>query len=227
MAFATGQQITDEVYFRIGGRLTTAQIVPYVNSSLALMAAAGSFKWEQVEVSGGTTSVGLWSPSPSYPLDPGKKVSIFNSTSGSPIAMIHTDDIALASKGYVDQLGPSAEFNAFRISYIPGTGAYLQCYPTTATGKVDVIYHVLPPTLAYAATPTVLWDTPWMNDILVDYTEALLSRIFKWTGYQELEANAKSRLIEAAKDYSTERINTGPLEEAATAEQEKQTVGRV
>ncbi len=224
MSFATGKDIADEVFFRINGRLTATQCVNYVNRSLALMAAAGSFKWDQTTVFSGNAPGGLWSPNPFYPLDPGKKISVFNSVSKTPVVMIHTDEISTLSRGYVDQI--PTEFNTFRISYTQGTGAYLQCHPDSVTSTIDVYYSMLPPTLTYGVSPTVRWDTPWMDSVLVDYTEALISRIFRWTNYAELEQNAKARLIEAAKIYSVERINTGPVEEAATAKQEDQSIGR-
>lgn len=222
MGFSNGQQITDEVYFRIGGRLTTSQILPYVNRSLALIEAAGSYSWD-FHLASGTPVGGIFTPPSS--MDAGKKISVVNQATQTPVSKILQGDVGTTWKGYVDI--QATEYNAFYVLFNASVAATIQCLPANVSTVVDVYYHDLPPVLTYGASPTLRWNTPWMDDVLIDFTEALLSRIFKWTGYAELEANAKARVIEAAKIYSTERINTGPLEEATTAEQEKQTVGRV
>ena len=225
MSFTGGQTIADEVYFRINGRLTTAQIIPYVNRALNLISAAASWRWDKYTASGATATLGVYTPSPSYPIDPGKAITVYNATSSTPVAFMQQGDQGLLAAGYVDQ-SSTKEFNVFAISYTAGVGAYLRLYPSSVTSTIDVTYHLLPPVLTYASSPTVYWDVQWMDDILIDYTEALISRILRWTGYAELEENARQRLIAAAKNYSTERINVGPLEEATTAVQEKESVGR-
>jgi hypothetical protein len=223
MAFLTGKQVADEVNYRVNGRLPFPKIITYANRALALISAASSFKWDFLIYGNQTATGGTFTPG--VPIDPGKKISVFNYATQTPVALITQDEISTSVAGYVDQT--LTEYNGFFLRYTAGVGAIIQCLPFSLTSGIDVYFHALPPVLTYSDVPTVRWDVPFMDNILIDLTEAFVSRVFDWKRADALEQNAQSRLIEAAKIYSTERINTGPPEESQAAEQEKLTLGRV
>lgn len=225
MSFRGGDYFTAEILNRIGGRFTTSQILPYLNESLGIISAAASFSWDQVEeLNVGPINTGLYNPALGS-LDSGKKISILNHISQSPISKVPQEEYGLSAAGYVDQAG--SEFNSFKIVY-PGGGASvrLNFYPSSITGFIDLFYHLLPPTLTITPVPTVRWDVPFMDSVLLDMTEAACKRILSWAGWQDREAAARSKLQEAVRIYSVDRINTGTAQETANAVEEKRQIGR-
>lgn len=226
MTFQAGSYFTTEIERRLGARLTDAQILPYLNESLGVIAAAASYLWDQVSLNPVTPIVGGSIPGATLgALDTGKKIIIFNVASGTPISKVPQEEQSIGSVGYVDQLA-AGEYNGFAIRYA-ATGVYLQLYPSTLTPvAVDISYHLLPPVLMDAASPTVRWDVPFMDSVLLDMTEAACKRILSRAGWQDREASARSKLQEAVRIYSTDRINTGTLQETSNAMQEKTQLGR-
>ena len=222
MTFNNGTYFATEIGNRIANRWTAAQIFPYLNEALGIIGAAGSFIWDQVEEIGVTPTAGKYTPL-FLPWDIGKKTTLLNSSSKTPISKVPQEEYALAAAGYVDQV--ANEYNAFKIVYNV-SGPLLQLYPASTTAAIDLYYHFAPVVLGPLAGPTVKWDLPFMDSVLLDMTEGMCKRILTWADWQEREATGKAKLLEAVKIYSTDRINTGSAQETVNAVQEKTQIGR-
>lgn len=225
MTFQAGAFFTSEIFNRIGGRLTQPQIVPYLNEALGIITAAGSFSWDQSAALGVLTTAGATYAFPTGTLDTGKKITVLNTASKTPVSKVPQEEYALSAAGYVDQV-PS-EFNSFQIAYAAGVGGFLQMYPiSVGISQIDIFFHLLPPVLTSLVTPTVRWDIPFMDSVLLDMTEGACKRILSWADWQDREAAGRSKLQEAVRIFSTDRINTGTAQENANAVQEKTQLGR-
>lgn len=222
MSFRGGDWFTTELFNRLASRLTATQILPYLNEALGVISAAGSFPWDQYAEEKPTAAAQF---TPANTMDVGKKITAINVATGTPIVKVPPEEYVLGAAGYVDQTG--TEYNGFSLHYIAGTSAYLQFYPQSLlVATVRVYYHQLPVTLTTGAAPTVRWDVPFMDSILLDMAEAGCKRVLSWAGWQDREASARAKLQDAVRIYSTDRINTGTAQETSNAVQEKTQLGR-
>ena len=203
--------LATEVAFRIANNMTTAQILPYLQRGLKIISAAASWMWD------GTSATGIvLATFPATNLDPSKPVACFN-TNGMPIVRVSRFETEFASANYTDV---GAVYSTFRIG-IGGSGPFLEFWPSgVSPGTGSVYYDLLPPTLSLVGTQ-LLWPTGPMDDLLVDFTEMELSRIYRWTDYEKLEMRCRARLIELAKIYSSHRQEMGAANEADNVKIEK------
>lgn len=228
MANLSGQNVCDEVAFRISNRLAAngtgaGSIINFTNDILGLISSAGSWVWDQTSITGATPANLLALSN----CDVGKKISIFNSLTGTPVGRVTQDEYASSSVGYVG-IGATPDWNTFRTTFdsFSQTGIVQLFGDPSAAGNVDIYYHLLPPTLVYGASPTVRWTSTEMNDLIKDWTTAKSMQWLNLAGWDAAWVDCKGRLGELRRMYTTERIDMGPEDEAKGAMAEKNTVGR-
>lgn len=213
-----GAVLAARVQFRVGGIVGLADIIEFLNEGLSLIEAAGSYVWD-------TKTVTLASSNPvncPADLDLGKKIALFN-PNGLPVRRA-TIDKAYSSSAAFAGIGATI-YNSFIL--IQGSPGQFQFFPAITPIAVTCVYHATAPTLVNGGSPTVPWPYQWMDDLLVDYAEMDIKRIFSLRGTQDEQAGTRwqARLMSATKIFSSERENTGPIEEVQSAEVEKTNVG--
>lgn len=227
MALLNGQTLCDEVAWRIQNRLAASgtgagSIINYANDVLGLISSAGSWVFDQTSILNFDPTSGVITN-----MDVGKKISAFNFSTGTPVVRVDQDDYKSSSAGYV---GTGNDFNTFRIQVDASGGTYagtIQTFPNgNGINMLDIYYHLIPPTLVYGPSPTVRWTIQEMDDLLKDWTEAKVKQKLGMAGWDTLWADCLGRVKELRKMYTTERINTGPQDEAAGNMAEKNSVGR-
>lgn len=227
MANLNGQQVADEVAFRISNRLSasTAQMMTYINDSLALITSAASWVWDQTTFLAIGGSGGP--PATLTGCDPGKQISVFNSTTRTRVERVRAGEAFDSVAGYINvgQAAPNFQINTYRLTTTPpNSEPYLELYPTPGVGQtVDVIAHLKAPTLVYGSSVTVRWTVPEMDDLLRDLTESKVKRILGMAGWDILLADCRARIGEYKVMYSSERENTGTNDETKIVAEEKQT----
>ena len=233
MSNMTGQNVCDEVAFRIANRLPAngsgaGSIINFTNDTLGLIGASASWVWDEyhgysVAVSAVSNTVNLGSNT----IDLGKKIAVFDSATRVPIVRVDQDAWGSASVGYV---GTDAKLNAFQL-FVDAGGlltANLLFFPFGVGGTVDISYHLIPPVLTYGSSPTVRWVGIYGMDMLLkDWATANVMKYLNMSGWDTLWADCMGRLGEFRRMYTTERENMGPEDEAPKVVQEKATVGRV
>jgi hypothetical protein len=218
MALLTGQNVCDEVAFRISNRLPAGgtgagSIINCANRVLGLISSAGSYSWEQ------TTLTGVTATGDSLTLnncDSGKEMAFFNNPNGTQIVRAKVSDTFTASANFVGLTTTVPIYNTYRLSadtsgltYVPI--AYF--FPQTGGNPVNAIYHVLPPTLVYGANPTVQWQQACMDMLLIDWTEAYVKRVLQMAQWDTIWADCIKRVDEYRVTYASQRENTGPEKE--------------
>jgi hypothetical protein len=231
----SGQQVCDEVAWRIQNRIAAnssgaGSIINFANDALGLISSAASWTWDQTTAGGVTPGSGTgFLPTGNTPtLDPGKKIACFNSNTLTAIVKVTQDDYEAVAAGYANVTG--IEYNAFRLwtdSSFNGYAVGLAFYPPLGPGQtVDVFYHLLPPVLVYGGSPTVRWTMPEMDALLKDWTTAIAMKWLSMSGWDTTWADCLGRVGEFRRKFTTERINTGPEDEAKGEVSEANTVGR-
>jgi hypothetical protein len=234
MALLTGQQVCDEVAFRLNNRIAAnstgaGSIINSANRMLGFISSSGSFVWEQVSgalnVVAGTPNSG--DSAPIAGCDSGKEIALFNQSNGTRIERARTSDTISSSTGYLNVA--TGVYNTFRLS-VAGLNLdpVVYLYPgqgLSGLTLITAVWHVQPPTLLYATSPTVLWNNPAMDMLLIDWTEADVKRKLGMAGWDVLWADCIKRIGEFRITYSSQRENTGPETESKVATEEKQ-VGR-
>lgn len=155
--------------------------------------------------------------------DAGKKVSLFN-PNNLRIRRVTADKGPSSSANFINV--STTTYNAFLIQ--AGNPPVFQLYPILNPAQtVTMLYHAIAPVLVNGGSPTVPWPYQWMDDLLVDYAELDIKRVFNMRGNIDDSAGQRwqARLITATKIFSSERESTGPLEEQQTAEAEKVNLG--
>lgn len=230
MALLTGQNVCDEVAFRISHRLAAngsgaGSIINFTNDTLGLICSAGSWVFDQTSSLGTNVTNGIAILST---MDVGKKISVFETSTGAPIVRATQDDYTSSYSGYVG-VASATSFNTFRTLVNSGgltyEGMILLLPPIT--GTIDVYYHFVPPTLVYGASPTVRWTIPEMDDLLKDWATAKTMKWLGMSGWDLTWADCMGRLAELRRMYTTEREDMGPEDEAKSVRMEKNVVGRV
>lgn len=226
MAQLNGQNVCDEVAFRIANRLAAngtgaGSIINYTNDILGLIGSAASWVWDQTSIIN-TDQAGLLSLTN---CDHGKKISIFDTASKQPIVRVDQDDYSASGAGYV---GTDNTYNTFRlqVNTFITNDALIQLFPTTATGNVDIYYHFTQPVLTYGSSPTVRWTVSAMDALLKDWVTAKVKMVLGLSGGEAEWGDCMGRIKEFRRMYTTERENTGPEDEAASERQSKNSVGR-
>ena len=229
-AILNGQNVCDEVAFRIANRLPAngtgaGSIINFTNDILGLIGASASWIWDKqatysVSVPASPSIVSLGTA------DLGKKIAVFNSATQTPIVQVMQNDLGSSSAGYI---GVGSDLNAFTLSVDPGTLLpFLLFYPPSIGGTIDLFYHLCPPVLTYGVSPTVRWAGVYgMDALLKDWATAATKKYLELSGWDTSWADCLGRLGEFRRMYTTERENTGPADEATNAVQDKSTVGRV
>ena len=229
-AVLNGQNVCDEVAFRIGNRLPAngtgaGSIINFTNDVLGLIGASASWVWDLVTVPSWnvTSTFG-----PANQIDPGKEISVFEVNSGRPVNKLMQAGTFSDSSGYIG-VGTN-DVNGF-VPYTDVLGTLtvsLAFYPAGCTGTVSIQYHLCPPVLTYGATPTVRWVGIYgMDALLKDWATANTMKYLNLAGWDTMWADCLGRLGEFRRMYTTERENLGPEDEAAKVVQDKATVGRV
>ncbi len=236
MAGMNGQQVCDEVAFRIANRLPAngsgaGSIINFTNDVYGLITSAAAWTWTQNTLqsltpggSGQLTATQLGS------LDMGQKVSVWDHASGTPLVKMDQGEFIDTSAGYIG-IGVSS-YNGFIVTVDPlnaGGGAiFLTPYQTNFPGVlVDVSFHYIPPLLVYGSSPTVGWGLESAMDMLLkDWATANTMKYLGMSGWDTIWADCMGRLGEFRRMYTTVRENTGPEDEAAKAVQDKATIGR-
>jgi hypothetical protein len=214
---SNGSTLAAQVSFRIGGKLTTAQIIPFLNSGLSLVEAAGSYSWDAVNTTGTANGSGQW-PVP-VTADIGREFA-FTNVNGLMIAKAMSGEALWMSANY-----KNVGLNVFNQWYFLASGtlpATIQFVPAAAL-SFNVIYHNLAVVLLAAAGPVTPWLETWLDDLVVDYAESEIKRVLDWTGWQELQGRFIAKLQEVTKIFSSQRENTGPAAEVQGALAEKMT----
>ena len=234
MAQFTGQNMCDEIAFRLGGRGGAANaagagsILQYLNMMHLLIDSSASWRWTLSFSSGLTPdTAGHLPPNKFGQMNPGKKVSVFNSSDQSPVSMVDQDSYPASAQGYTGVNATS--YNTFRVAVEAFGGnnlGALWLYPALASPvNVDVYYHTVVLALAYGSFPAE-WPYSEMDDLLMDWTEAKMKRVLGMAGWDTLWADCLGRLAEMRKIYTTERENIGPQDEATSDRVKKNKVGR-
>ena len=226
MALLTGQNVCDEVAWRIQNRIAAnssgaGSLISMTNDALGLISAAGSWVWDMTY----STNLNLTSISLQFGVQPpdfGKKITLLNTATQTPIVRITQDDAGAAGAGYANVSGTDA--NAF-MTYITFGNPQLIIVPNVAA-TMDIYYHQLPPTLVYGASPTVRWSISEMDALLKDWTTAFAMKWCGLSGWDTTWADCIGRVGTLARMYTTERINTGPESETTAAVGEKNALGR-
>ena len=236
MAYLNGQNVCDEVAFRIANRLPAngsgaGSIINFVNDAYGLIEAAASWFWD-VSIYNAVTptfimALGQYGYEMAGGVDFGKKISCFNTTTHAPIVRIMQDEIESASAGYTNA---DATWNAFSTVVNPVTiNPVILFFPYGMSGMVDIYVHlaVASNPLIYGSFPTVRWNIAAMDMLLKDWATAQTMKYLNMSGWDTLWADCMGRLGEFRRMYTTERENMGPEDEAPKVVQEKATVGRV
>ena len=228
-AVLNGQNVCDEVAFRIGNRLPAngtgpGSIINFTNDVLGLIGASASWVWDLLTVAGINVASGF---NPASQIDTGKEISVFETNTGRPVNRLMQADTYAASSGYVG-VGAN-DVNGFQIYIDSGTlTPALAFYPVGCSGTVYIMYHQYPPVLVYGSSPTVRWVGIYGMDMLLkDWATANVMKYLNMSGWDTLWADCMGRLGEFRRMYTTERENMGPEDEAPKVVQEKATVGRV
>lgn len=217
---ANGSTLAPLVSFRIGGKLTTAQIVPYLNAGLSLIEAAGSFAWDTVQTTISVPSNGKWQVPNT--VDIGREMT-FTNPNKTPIVKAASGEALWMSSNYKNVgTGVYNQWYFVTSSTLP---AYVQFVPVAAL-NINAIYHNLAPVLTATTGPVTPWLEGWLDDLVVDYAEAEIKRILDWVGWQELHARFVARLQDVTRIFSSQRENTSPPLEVQQALGEK-AAGRV
>lgn len=229
MANLNGQQVCDEVAWRIANRLAASgtgagSIINFTNDILGLIGSAASWEWDQQVSSATPTAAGFINGITS--LDIGKKMSLFN-TDGTPIEKIDQAAYLTGAQGYVG-VNSTTSYNAFFVLWDQGgLVPFIQVVPPlAAVPTVSVYYHLTQPVLVYGANPTVRWTISAMDALLKDWVTAKVKMTIGMSGGEAEWGDCMGRIKEFRRMYTTERENTGPEDEAATEVQSKQTIGR-
>lgn len=232
MANLNGQQVCDEVAWRIANRLAAngtgaGSIINFTNDILGLIGSASSWVWDQTSQANTPSIGGILSGLAN--LDLGKKISVFNQD-GTPVEKIDQAAYLSAAQGYV---GVNSQFplsyNVFRtlVDSIDPSIIYIQLYPALSPAWfVTAYYHYTQPVLVYGANPTVRWTISAMDALLKDWVTAKVKMTLGMSGGEAEWGDCMGRIKEFRRMYTTERENTGPEDEAATEVQSKQTIGR-
>lgn len=227
MALLNGQNVCDEVAWRIQNRIAASStgagsLISMTNDALSLISSAGSWVWDTTSI---TNATALQCAPFVVPIDLGKKITVLNSLTSTPIVKITQDDNEAAGAGYANVTG--TEYNVFRTysDSVTGNGGLL-FYPNAVGGNIDVFYHQLPPVLVYGAFPTVRWTVSQMDALLKDWTTAIAMKWLGMTGWDTNWADCLQRVGTLNRMYTTERINTGPEAETTAAVGEKNALGR-
>lgn len=221
MANLSGQNVCDEVAFRISNRLAAngsgaGSLINFTNDCLGLITASASWVWDQ------TSAINIASSSLAFlvNIDVGKKISLFNTSSKTPIVKVSQDEYLSSSAGYINT---GTDWNSFRTQWDSfGSVGLVELFPLGGAGSVDIYYSMIPPVLVYGATPTVRWNSTEMDDLLKDWTTAKAMKWLGMAGWDVTWADCLGRLAEMRRMYTTERIDMGPEDEAKSAVAEKQ-----
>jgi hypothetical protein len=235
MAQFTGQNMCDEIAFRLANRLPAngtgaGSILQYLNLMYLLIDSSASWRWSLLWASAiMPDTLGHLPPNTlGSQMNPGKKVSVFNSADKSPVVMVDQDSYPSSSQGYAGV--NTTSYNTFRVAVELFGGNNLGAiwlYPVLASPvAVDVYYHQNPLPIVYSVYVATNWPYSEMDDLLIDWTEAKIKRVLGLAGWDVLWADCLSRLGEMRKIYSTERENIGPQDEATGERDEKNKVGR-
>src|SRR5216684_4779395 len=199
---ANGLALATTVSFRIGGKLTTAQIVPFLNSGLSLIEAAGSYSWDAVNATGTANGSGQWAVPATA--DIGREFS-FTNTNGLLIAKAMSGEALWMSLNYKNVgMGVFNQWFFLSSGTLPAT---IQFVPAAAL-SFNVIYHQLAVVLLAAGGPVTPWLETWLDDLVVDYAECEIKRVLDWTGWVELHQRFLGKLQEVVKIFSSQRENT-------------------
>jgi hypothetical protein len=237
MAQFTGQNMCDEIAFRISNRLPAngtgaGSILQYLNLMYLLIDSSASWRWS-LQGGGGANALmpdalGHIPANTFSQMNPGKKVSVFNSSDKSPVMLVDQDSYPASSQGYAGTI--ATVYNTFRVSVALFGGnnlGELWLYPVLASPvAVDVYYHQIPYAIVSSAYVATNWPYSEMDDLLMDWTEAKIKRVLGMAGWDALWADCLGRLGEMRKIYTTERENIGPQDEATGERDEKNKVGR-
>jgi hypothetical protein len=224
-----GQQVCDEVAWRIQNRIAAnssgaGSLINFTNDALGLISSAASWTWDQTSSSSNATPGGFLTITN---LDPGKKITLLNSNTQTPIVKITQDEYGAAGAGYTNVT--ANEYNAFRLYSDPTfftIGIQFFPAPVAPPQLVDIYYSYTPPVLVYGGTPTVRWTVPEMDMLLKDWTTAMAMKWLGMSGWDTTWADCLQRVGEFKRTLTTERINTGPEAETTAAVGEKNALGR-
>jgi hypothetical protein len=210
MLTTTGDVLAAEVSFRIAGKLTAAQIGPYLNRALNLIQFGGQYVWDikQVNVTPANFTGFVAAP---VDMDLGKDVFCVNGSTLTPISRItpdkdwRPDDFATFS---------TTEYNSYYINAAVAAPGRMVFYPPLNPGvSVVVYYHAIPIPLDGTNGTSVPWIDQWMDDLLIDLAEMEIKRISNWVGWPELEQRSLARLKEAIARFSSERMVASLVEQ--------------
>lgn len=210
MAETTGDVLAAEVFFRIAGKLTLAQIGPYLNRALNLIEFGGQYVWDlkQTTVTPGNFTGFISAPAD---LDIGKDIFCNNGTTNQPIQRLTSDkdwrpdDYAIFS---------TTEYSSFYLNAAVAAPGRMAFFPPLAVGQaVTLLYHAIPAVLDHTAGTHVPWIDKWLDDLLCDLAEMEIKRIANWVGWPELEQRSLARLKEAIARFSSERMIASMVEQ--------------
>lgn len=209
MPATTGDILAAEVFWRIGGKLTTAQLGPYLNRALNLIEFGGQYEWDVVQTSFAPgAGTGIF-PTPAT-LDIGKDVFCLNQSDGSPITRLTVDKAWKPDNTY----SSTTTYDSWYIDGSVAAPGQMNFRPLIAPpATVIVIYHKLPMVLDGTAGTLVPWTQKWMDDLLCDLAEMEIKRIANWVGWPELEQRSLARLKEAIARFSSERMVASLVEQ--------------
>lgn len=209
----TGAVLAAEVFFRVAGKLTLAQIGPYLNRALNLIEFGGQYVWDLKQTSVIPANFTGFIASPAD-LDLGKDIFCNNATQNSPVMRL-TADKDWRPDDLTSSTLPTDEYSSFYV--LPGglaaPGQMRFMPPLTVGQSVIVLYHAIPSVLTEGAGTAVPWLDQWMDDLLCDLAEMEIKRIANWVGWPELEQRSLARLKEAIARFSSERMIASLVEQ--------------
>jgi hypothetical protein len=213
----TGSQLAAVVSFRVGGKLSTAQILPYLQSGLALIEAAGSYSWDMFAGTQAIPANGNL-PIPAA-VDVGREIAFVN-PNGLPIVKATAGQDQSYSMNFKNT--GTGIYNHWVI-----VGQNFSFRPAQNPGlTVNYNWHILPPVLLVAGGPSTPWAETWLDDLVIDYAESEIKRVLNWAGWQELGQRFVARLMDVKSIFSTQRENTALPGEVQQTLQEKTQIGR-
>jgi len=210
---SSGQTITDQVFFRLGGRVPTTLLIDYVNKALSTISGAASYVWDVktalVVIPTNTLELSTFDAD----IDIGSDISITNAN-GIPIQRVDENDLLSSQAAQYVGINPLMFNNWYIAQSSVAAPGKIVFTPTLLNTTILITYNVLPPVLTYGGSPLLRWTQQWMDDLLIDGAEFEVKRIMNFEGWQALEQRFIAKLQDARVVFSSQRKDTGTLEEA-------------
>ena|ERR1700682_641663 len=210
---SSGKTLTDQLFFRLGGRVPVTLCIDYINRAMSIIDGASSYVWDlvtaQPTITGGVLDLLGFDPQ----IDIGSNIEITN-LNGIPVTRVREETLLQSQPdqyvGINDEI-----FNNWYLanSTVPNSPGSIVFSPPLAPLAVNLVYGLLPPLLIYGNTPVVRWTQQWMDDLVVDFAEAEVKRIMNFGGHVELEQRCLAKLQDAKTVFSAQRQDTGTVQE--------------